>query len=386
MNDSRLPVLVLGGYGVFGGRAARELVRDPRFRVTVAGRSASRAAAFADMLRDEFDEAEVEGIAVDASEGIAPALRETGARLVIHAAGPFQGQDYRVARACIAAGVDYVDLADGREFVAGFGALDREARQAGVLAVSGASSVPGLSSAAADRLTEGLTAVRDIDIGITPGNRADRGRAVVAAIVSAVGKPMPRWSGGAFGQVRAWQGLCRRRLSLAEGCVLPARWFCDWDVPNNVLFPERYGVTGSVSFRAGLELAPLHLGLWTMSWLVRLRVVPGWRLVVPLAHGIAELLKPFGTDRGGMYAEVIGEDKHGQPVHRRWTLIAGSGHGPDIPALPAAILARKRVEGRLDRAGALPCLGLFDLDEFEAAARGLDISCTFVERGVSEAV
>lgn len=384
MSESRFPVLILGGYGVFGGRVARELARMSRFHITVAGRSASRAAAFAATLRDRFENAEVDGIAVDVAEGIAPALRATGARLVIHSAGPFQGRDYTVARECIAAGVDYIDLSDGREFVAGFGALDDEARRAGVLAVTGASTVPGLSSAAVDRLARGLVTVRDIEIGITPGNRTDRGRAVVAAIVGGVGQPMPIWVGGAFGQVRSWQGLCRFRLSLPDGRALPARWFSAWDVPDNVLFPERYGVAGSVLFRAGLELAPLHLGVWAMSWLVRLRIVRGWSTTAPLAHRIADLLKPFGTDRGGMYVEVSGEGAGRQPVRRRWTLIAGSGHGPEIPALPAVILARKRADGRLNRAGALACLGLFDLAEFESATRHLDISCAVVERGVSE--
>ncbi|MFX7977249.1 saccharopine dehydrogenase NADP-binding domain-containing protein, partial [Acinetobacter baumannii] len=31
--------------------------------------------------------------------------------LLIHTGGPFQGQDYHVARSCIAAGVHYIDLA-----------------------------------------------------------------------------------------------------------------------------------------------------------------------------------------------------------------------------------------------------------------------------------
>jgi saccharopine dehydrogenase-like NADP-dependent oxidoreductase len=42
----------------------------------------------------------------------------------VDAAGPFQGAEPRVARAAIAAGLHYVDLADARDFVAGFRALD----------------------------------------------------------------------------------------------------------------------------------------------------------------------------------------------------------------------------------------------------------------------
>ena len=67
--------------------------------------------------------------------------------MLINATGPYQEQDYSLARACIAAGVHYLDLADARAFVTGIGVLDAEARSAGVLAVSGASTVPGLSGA-----------------------------------------------------------------------------------------------------------------------------------------------------------------------------------------------------------------------------------------------
>ena len=53
--------------------------------------------------------------------------------------GPYQGQDYRLARPASPRGVHYVDLADARAFVTGIAALDEAARRAGVLVVSGAS-------------------------------------------------------------------------------------------------------------------------------------------------------------------------------------------------------------------------------------------------------
>src|ERR1700686_2412057 len=99
------------------------------------------------------------------------------------AAGPFQGAGYRLARAAIAAGLHYVDLADARDFVAGFGALDAAARAAGVVALSGASSTPALSHAVLDRLTKGWRSIDTVDIAISPGNRsAPRGLSVIRAI------------------------------------------------------------------------------------------------------------------------------------------------------------------------------------------------------------
>src|SRR5881628_23475 len=79
-----------------------------------------------------------------AAPGRLPALE---ADLVIDAAGPFQGSSYAVPEACIAARIPYLDLADGRDFVCGIGALDQAARAAGVAIVAGASSVCALSGA-----------------------------------------------------------------------------------------------------------------------------------------------------------------------------------------------------------------------------------------------
>src|SRR5207245_319102 len=53
-----------------------------------------------------------------------------------YAAGPFQGADYRLTHAAIAARVHYLNLADARDFVAGFTELDGAAREAGVVALT----------------------------------------------------------------------------------------------------------------------------------------------------------------------------------------------------------------------------------------------------------
>jgi len=58
----------------------------------------------------------------------------------------------------------------------------------------------------------------------------------------------------------------------------------------------------------------------------------------------------------------------------RWLLHAAKGDGPQIPATPAIVLARKLAEGTLSVSGAMPCMGLFDLDEALAALSGYAIS------------
>ena len=99
-------------------------------------------------------------LSLDATSATAPRPATLAATVLINASGPFQQQDYRLARACIAAGCHYIDLADARAFVTGIGVARRAKPARRVSVVSGASSVPGLSSAAVRRMAAGSDAAR----------------------------------------------------------------------------------------------------------------------------------------------------------------------------------------------------------------------------------
>lgn len=190
-------VLLLGGYGVFGERLARLLLRDGH-DITIAGRSAARARRLAGDLGC--------GYSVIDRQGDLGAV--AGHDVVIDAAGPFHsyGHDpYRLARAAIAAGVHYLDLSDDAGFFAGIAAVDAEARQAGVCVISGLSTVPALSSAAVRALVGDETPL-SIDCAILPGNRSPRGVSVMSSILSQAGLPLRIWRGGVWDEVTGWSG------------------------------------------------------------------------------------------------------------------------------------------------------------------------------------
>jgi hypothetical protein len=117
-----------------------------------------------------------------------------------------------------------------------------------------------------------------------------------------------------------------------------------------------------VAFRAGLELPVLHLGLWGLSFLVRWRILRSLEPLAALLRGIATLLEPFGTDRGGMIVRAVGRLPRGGHELRSWTLIAEAGDGPEIPALVARVLCRKALDRRLV-SGARACLAEASLAE-----------------------
>src|SRR5690606_40734885 len=87
------------------------------------------------------NELNAEAAFIDINVDLTNTLKKIKPDIVIHTSGPFQSQGYEVAEACIDCGAHYIDLADGREFVAGIHTLDEKAKRAGILVVSGASSV-----------------------------------------------------------------------------------------------------------------------------------------------------------------------------------------------------------------------------------------------------
>ena len=131
-------VLVFGGAGVFGGRLVDGILATTGWDVVVAGRDGARLAAFV---------AARPGAARPGAARLGAAGRVSAVRLDARRCVPGDICDRRapmwwwtrrdrtrtrpirwLAEACIAARVAYVDLADSRRFVAGFGELDGAAR------------------------------------------------------------------------------------------------------------------------------------------------------------------------------------------------------------------------------------------------------------------
>ncbi len=363
-------VLILGGYGNFGKRIAESLSELEEVTILIAGRNVHKSQQLCKELASNGAKGVLQAVGIDIyrSQFISD-LEALSPDLVIHTGGPFQGQDYRVPEACIAVGSHYIDLADDRRFVCDISSLNEKAVESNVLVVSGASSVPGLSSVVIDSFLEHFSSLEEIDFAIAPGNLAERGEATVRGILSYTGHPFPVLSKGEWVNQYGW--MSPRRLHFDD--VIGKRWLANVDIPDLELLPKRYSSVNSVNFQAGLELPFLHFGMVFMALLAKIGLVKDWSVLTRQIFKSSEIFKGLGSDIGGMQINLSGLDINQKPKNIKWVLCAENGVGPYIPTLSAIILAKKLIAGKIDKTGAIPCLGMYSLEEFDIEASRLGI-------------
>lgn len=361
-------ILILGGYGTFGGRLAQLLRDEAELTLLIAGRSLARAQEFCDRLGGNALRVPLR---FDRDGDLQQQLNDAGPDLLVDASGPFQlyGDDpYRVVQACIAAGIDYMDLADGSAFVKGIARFDAAAKQRGVAVLSGVSSFPVLTAAVVRRLYADLARIEHISAGIAPSPYAGVGPNVVRAIAGYSGKKTRLVRGGQ----QAWgQALTEtRRFTIAPPGRLPLRSirFSLVDVPDLQLLPELWPGIESVWIGAGPVPELLHRMLNGLAWLVRLHLLPTLRPFAPLFHWVISRCR-WGEDRGGMFVAVRGRDALGRVQERSWHLLAEGDDGPLIPSMAAEALVRRRLKGNAPASGARAALHELELGDYEALFR-----------------
>ncbi len=363
--------MVLGAYGTFGRRITAQLLRAG-VAVLAVGRRAEALASLQTSMQVEMTAgaASFQGLVADVHRDLETLLEQHRPALVVHTCGPFQGQSTAVAQTCLAHGVHCIDLSDDREYVQAILALDAPAREAGVALVTGASTVPALSSAVVQHfLQRGFAHFSEVRIGITPGQRTERGLATARGVLSYLGKRLPDWPGQ--GRPRhGWMSTYVQKYPCIGRRLMGA---CN--VPDLDLFAAHFPMD-RLLFSAGMESGLLHGLMWLTAWGVRLKLP-----IHPARH--AELLlraarwfDRLGSGDGGMHVCMRGRDADGEALEVTWFIEALDFDGPMIPAVPAALLARKALTAGALPVGAMACVGLLTLDEYLQALEHLNIHTT----------
>jgi len=365
MRTDRLKVLILGGYGTFGGRLARLLADEPRLTLVIAGRSHAQAQAFCAELSAK---ASAVPLLFDREREIEPQLRDIAPDVIVDASGPFQayGADpYRVVEAALALGINYLDLADGSGFVAGIARFDGEARSRGLFVLAGVSSFPVLTAAVIRRLAEGMSRLDTVLGGIAPSPHANVGRNVIAAIAGYAGTPVKLRRDGRDAVGYALIESARYTIAPPGHIPLAPIRFSLVDVPDLQVLPQLWPSLKSVWLGAGPLPAIWHRALSAFALAVRWKLVPSLSPLAGAMHRAMNRLT-FGEHRGGMFVAVTGAAPDGTRIARSWHMLAEGDDGPLIPSMAAEAIIRRCLAGLAPAPGARPAVTELDLADYEA--------------------
>lgn len=372
-----LKILILGGYGVFGGRLVHLLSNLPQLTLLVCGRSVAKAKVF---CADYIGAAKTVPIALDRCD-ITSALAEHNPDLVVDASGPFQdyGSDrYRIIDACIEAGVNYLDFADAADFVFGVSQFDERARRAGVFVLSGVSSFPVLTAAVLREMASSMDIV-SVEGGIAPSPFAGIGLNVMRAVVGYAGAPVELTREGKTGH---GIGLAEsRRYTVAVPGELPLHnlRFSLVDVPDLQVLPPEHPTLADIWMGAGPVPESLHRVLNVLAKARATLGMPSFEPFSRLFYVVLNLMK-FGEHRGGMYVHARGVC-NGVTVERSWHLLAEGDDGPFIPSMAIEAIVRKLLRGEVPSVGARAATRALDLADYEELFAGRTIKTGFREEG-----
>ncbi|WP_037308890.1 SDR family oxidoreductase [Ruegeria halocynthiae] len=332
-------ILIIGGTGVFGKRLVRHLSTQPGLVLNVSSRSATKAAAFINTLSGA--KAELHAVTLDCQVNLQQQLDQIRPFIVVDCSGPFQGASYDTARAALESGAHFIDLADARDYLAGFAhALDAIGRQHDVCALSGASSTPTLSTCVAKHLTVGWRRVDTIDMSITPGGKSEVGRSVIEAIMSYAGKNVPLWEEGHLSQTTGWGNA--KRIDLPG---LGSRRVATVETFDAEYLGPLLDVQSRVSFSAGLESGIEQRGVESIAALRKYKLIGSPNALIPLLLKARKITRIPTSSSGGMLVNICGLNADGVMTQAKWSLIVRQDHGPYIPILPAAAAIRKLLSG-----------------------------------------
>ena len=303
----------------------------------------------------------------DRQAGVLTILQGLKPDLVIDASGPFQAygdEPYRLAEACIAQGISYLDLADGADFVAGINRLDGAARSNGVFVLSGCSTFPAVSGAILRELAGSWDEVTACLSFLAPSPKVAMGANVISAILSYAGE---RLRNGDTGLATGMRGGIRPAGAVPLGPLTGLAV----DVPDLAVLSGPWPGLGHVrAFVATRPQVMLHL-LRALAWARSKRLLPPPGRLAPLVSW-SQAAFNWGEHRGGIMFEASGR-KHGEAVSARFDLIADADEGPYIPVLAAVCVVKACVAGKAPAPGARSCERQVMFSELSPllAARGM---------------
>jgi lysine 6-dehydrogenase len=329
-------IIVLGGAGDMGSRAVEELAASEGVRrVTIADRNVNAARRIVGRLGGQS--AEVDAVAVDASDHGALVETLRGYDVAASALGPFHLHEVKLVRAAVEAGVDYASVCD--EWEPAGAVLDRfdgPARERGVTVITGLGTSPGMTNVGIRYYADQLDTIRRADVCVYQPLDAGGGEAVVRHMLHVISGQVVVWRGGRRVMVPA----CSEEHVVEFPRFGPITvWNMGHAEPETVprFLPGIEEVNFFMGFGpgSGLFIQPARWGL-----LASRRLRGGLARLVSLVERISSDGEPAdGAVRIDVWGEVAGEE-----VHRLACGIGGMREATGISlAIGTLMLARREL-------------------------------------------
>jgi len=354
-------VTVLGGCGAVGSVAVRTLVQCSDFSEVVVGDwNIEKARSMALALGPA-----VTAVQCDARDSQSVRSAIEGSQVVLNCVGPFYSTVKPILNAVVEAGINYVDVCDDVDVTLEILAMDTQVREAGVVALIGMGSSPGLTNIiarlAADTLLESVEA---IDIFHTHGGEPVEGAGVIGHRFHCMAIPIPMYLDGRLQYVEYFgeDGLALRQ-SFDFPYIGPTTIY-PYPHPEQVTLPQHIAVR-QVTNKGSVLPEPYYDLIRDLARLGLSSTEPvevDGQSIVPYDFAIAYVLRErerileetrFGQQRGCISVVVRGSSA-GEPCEYRFHMASTSqalGEGTGIPAaIGTMLMQRGQVQGK----GVLP--------------------------------
>jgi len=163
-------IIVLGGAGFMGSEIVYQLIQRSDAKITIADSNLKKLQQFGqtkhearkiaiDKLKGRIDTASID---VEDHNSLVRLMKT--ANLIVSTVGPFYKYSSKIIKASIAAGVNLIDLDDDYDATEEAFSFNEQARKAGITAVIGCGSSPGMTNILAKYASNKMDKVDDIRI------------------------------------------------------------------------------------------------------------------------------------------------------------------------------------------------------------------------------
>ncbi|MGV7220007.1 MAG: saccharopine dehydrogenase family protein [Nitrospinales bacterium] len=350
MEPERPRIVVYGGSGFFGRLVVQDLLDHSDAEIVIASRKAKII-----KLKIE-DPTRVKYFISDINNSNSIEKVIDGADVMVCCTGPYQGMSLNLLKACINKKVNYVDVADDREFLLNAYQLKDAINESGIRAFIGCSVIPGMSMLLSNYCNLINNPLEKVKICITPGTKHVRGPGSFACLLDTLGNQIEIIESGELKSVDGWSG--RETIDFPKPIGNRYVYYVV-DTPDYYLQPKILGAS-TVQFKIGAEFDYLNKSLAMMGQIKEFFGLKSLDFLIPLFRKIIAFAGIFGTTRGGVIVETQKKD---DPASKYSLSISARSHGEIIPAILPSIAAIKLIKNQINETGIINLAHWLDQQE-----------------------